>query len=137
MDKDWIEERHRINAILGNDKPSILESFTVLPYDFSYETEHGRLNFGYIDEKLVLDISSKYKMDFILSILTRKIGIDIKNLLSDRPAYNQQVTVEIKKIIYEAFRSLGPQQYDDLMEFLNTLREQLYRKEYLIKKNLI
>ncbi|MBJ9961770.1 hypothetical protein I5730_14600 [Acinetobacter nosocomialis] len=137
MDKDWIEERHRINAILGNDKPSILESFTVLPYDFSFDLERGRLNIDYINEKLVLDIAQKYNVEFILSILNRTIQHEINNLLSDNPAYTEFTIRRIKSIIHEVFnKDLGNRHFD-FMEFLNELRDELYRSHALDRKNLV
>lgn len=137
MDKDWIEERHRINAILGNDKPSILESFTVLPYDFSFDLKHGRLNVGYINEKLVIEIAQKYNVEFILSILTRTIHHEINNLVSDIPAYNEIIVNRIKSIIHEVFnKDLGNRHFD-FMEFLNELRDELYRSHALDRKNLV
>lgn len=138
MDKDWRKVRDIINEELGNNKPSMLEEFTILPFDFSFDVNFGRINFGYIDQDLVFDIAKKYDLNFILDILSRAIYNDINLFISDRPQYNNNIPVKIRQIIHEKFKLyIVHEKQDDLMGFLNELRDILYRDGKLDKKNLM
>ena len=137
MSKDWIEVRNRINKELGNDKPSILSNFTILPYDFYFDEKGGRLNVQFIDEELVINIAQKYNLYDAILALTKVIAINLNDLVFDITIYNQQTVMKIQAMIHEEFRNCGYLYGDSFMIFLNDLREELYRGNRLSKKNIL
>lgn len=137
MSKDWIEVRNRINKELGNDKPSILSAFTILPYDFSFDQKGGRLNVQFIDEQLLINTAKKYNLYDAILTLTRVIAINLNDLVFDITIYNQQTVMKIQAMINEEFHNCESLYGDRFMIFLNDLREELYRDNRLSNKNIL
>lgn len=129
----WRKRRDEINKELGNDKPSIMQAFTVGFIDVV--NNNGSLEISFIDYEKLLEIGEKYKTNLLVGMFLGEFIKEIKQFQNEM--INEQLIRSIVNKFHEIYEVYYLYQGEPFRDTLIAFDEYMQANKLLKNRNMM